>query len=321
MNATQSRPIVVGFDGSPASQDAVRWAAAEASRCRLPLTLVHAGYYLYEPALSEATARIAAGEIAQYASTVTEQALAIARELDPALKISSEIHAEQPAKVLLKLAGSAEMLVLGTHGEGSIAGAILGSISQTVAAHARCPVIVVNHDRPRNAEPRKAIVVGVSPTPGGQQALRFAFEQASLRGCQVAAVRSWGDLGWGVVALSDSGTVIQDWQASESKVLEECLEAVSSDYPGVTVHRSLTGARIQWALQAAAIGAELLVVGCHRPDDHWFSRLGPVASWLLHRSPCPVAVVGRAQVVEEGAAEQVTHQAGYQLADPSLILW
>jgi nucleotide-binding universal stress UspA family protein len=311
---------VVGFDGSPASQDAVRWAAAEASRCRLPLTLVHAGYYLYEPALSEATARIAAGEIAQYASTVTEQALAIARELDPVLDINSEIHPEQAAKALLKLGASAEMLVLGTHGEGSIAGAILGSISQTVAAHAHCPVIVVNHDRPRNAEPRKAVVVGVSPTPGGQQALRFAFEQASLRGCELEAVRSWGDLGWGAVALSDSGTVIHDWQATESKMLDECLDAISPDYPGVTVHRTLTGVRSQWALQAAAIGAELLVVGCHRPDDHWFSRLGPVASWLLHRSACPIAVVGRAQVAKQ-PAEEVAGHAGYALAEAPLILW
>lgn len=319
MNATQSRPIVVGFDGSPASQDAVRWAAAEASRCRLPLTLVHAGYYLYEPALSEATARIAAGEIVQYASTVTEQALAIARELDPTLDVSSEIHPEQPAKALLELGTTAEMLVLGTHGEGSIAGAVLGSISQTVAAHAHCPVVVVNHDRPRNAEPRKAVVVGVSPTPGGQQALRFAFEQASLRGCQLEAVRSWGDLGRGLVALSDSGTVIHDWQVTESKMLDECLDAISPEYPGVTVHRKLTGDRIQWALQTAAIGAELLVVGCHRQDDHWFSRLGPVASWLLHRSACPIAVVGRAQVAKQ-PAEEVVGQAGYELTEPPLIL-
>jgi nucleotide-binding universal stress UspA family protein len=58
MSASRTHPIVVGVDSSAVSFDAVRWAADEASRCELPLTLVHAGYYLYEPALSEATASV-----------------------------------------------------------------------------------------------------------------------------------------------------------------------------------------------------------------------------------------------------------------------
>lgn len=320
MNAQQPAPVVVGFDGSPASQEAVRWAAAEASRRRLPLTLVHAGYYLYEPALSEATARTASSEIARYARGVTEQALATAREVDPGLELHTEVHAKSPAKTLLELGNSAELLVVGTHGDSSIAGAILGSVSQSVAAHAHCPVVVVNHNRPKGAEPRKAVVVGVSPTPGGQQALRFAFEQARERGCAVEAVRSWGDVGWGAVALSDSGKLIHDWQITESTMLDKCLDAVTPEYPEITVRRQLTGVRPPWALDAAAIGAELLVVGCHRQDDHWFSRLGPVASWLLHRSPCPIAIVGRPQVVEH-ATESSVNPSSHELADPPLILW
>ena len=317
MSANQANRIVVGFDDTPASEDAVRWAAAEATRRGVSLTLVHAGYYLHEPALSDTTARLARAEFARYERNITEQATGLVHDLYPSLEVHTEVTAQPAARTLLGMAETAAMVVLGTRGDSSLAGAALGSISQTVAAHAHCPVVVVNHNRPKNAEPRKTIVVGVSPTPGGEQALRFAFEQARSRGCSVEAVRSWGDFGWGTVALSENGQLVQDWRASESGLLENCLAPIAAQYPDVPVRRKLTGVRAQWALESAAIGAELLVVGCHRPDDHWFSRLGPVASWLLHRSPCPIAVVGRPRV-----AERVTAQvSGAERAELPLVLW
>jgi nucleotide-binding universal stress UspA family protein len=122
--------------------------------------------------------------------------------------------------------------------------------------------------------------------------LRFAFEQARQRKCSILAVRSWGDLGWGSLALTDT-EVLRYLQRIESRLMDECLAQVSVDFPDVAMETSLVGVRPNWALEQAAIGADLLVVGCHRSDDHWFSRLGPVASWLLHRAPCPIAVVGR----------------------------
>lgn len=318
MNAPQTRPIVVGVDNSPASRDAVRWAAEEASRADLPLTLVHAGFYLYEPALSEATASLAVAEMDQYARTLIRQAEDLVREIDPAIAVHSILELKAPANLLISLSHSAGMLVLGSHAEGSISGLIFGSISQTVTAHARCPVVIVNSDGPVNAERRNVVVVGISPSEGGQQALRFAFEQARRRECSLLAVRSWGALGSGSIALTDAA-ILQDLQSADSRVMDLCLEQVARDFADVAVQRELVAVRPQWALEESAIGAELLVVGCHRRDDHWFSRLGPVASWLLHRSPCPIAVVGRppnADSVMPGSAVPagtVTHD---QLASP-----
>ncbi len=292
MSASSTNPIVVGVDSSTVSLDAVRWAAAEASRRGLPLTLVHAGYYLYVPALSEETASRAAREIEQHARALLTRASAVVAEIDPDLPVKAELESRDPADVLVSLSEFASMVVVGTETGGSVAGLILGSVSQAVAAHARCPVVVVNQHAPLNAEHKKVVVVGVSPTEGGQQALRFAFEQARQRGCSILAVRSWGDIGAGSLAMTDAD-MVRELQAADSKVMDECLAAVQHDFSEVAVERRSVGARAQWALEEAAIGADLLVVGCHRRDDHWFSRLGPVASWLLHRSPCPVAVVGR----------------------------
>jgi nucleotide-binding universal stress UspA family protein len=46
------------------------------------------------------------------------------------------------AKLLIDLSGEADVLVVGSRGRGGFAGMLLGSVSQNVAAHARCTVVV-----------------------------------------------------------------------------------------------------------------------------------------------------------------------------------
>jgi nucleotide-binding universal stress UspA family protein len=48
-----------------------------------------------------------------------------------------------PAEVLMQMAKRAELLVVGSRGHGRIFGALLGSVSHYVAAHAACPVVVI----------------------------------------------------------------------------------------------------------------------------------------------------------------------------------
>jgi nucleotide-binding universal stress UspA family protein len=57
----------------------------------------------------------------------------------------------------------------------------------------------------------------------------------------------------------------------------------------VTVHADDEPAE---TLLHAAEGAQLLVVGARHSVDRWSTRLGPVPASVLHRSPCPVVVVG-----------------------------
>jgi nucleotide-binding universal stress UspA family protein len=53
--------------------------------------------------------------------------------------------------VLLKAAEGADLLVVGSRGHGGFAGMLLGSVSEHVAAHSPCPVVVVHGQREPSA--------------------------------------------------------------------------------------------------------------------------------------------------------------------------
>jgi nucleotide-binding universal stress UspA family protein len=64
-------------------------------------------------------------------------------------KIPGEIHTEliegSPAEAILDVATTrhSDLIVMGSHGNSTLAGLLLGSTSQKVVSHAPCPVLIV----------------------------------------------------------------------------------------------------------------------------------------------------------------------------------
>lgn len=137
--------IVVGVDGSESSKAALVWAVRQAGLTGSTLEAVTAWRYPpmyggYGLAPVSAVDPVNFDEIA--AKTLGE---AIAEAVDPAspVAITTKVAEGNPAQVLLEAAEGAELVVVGSRGHGGFAGTLLGSVSQHVASHAPCPVVII----------------------------------------------------------------------------------------------------------------------------------------------------------------------------------
>ena len=138
------KTIVVGVDGSPGSRKALAWAAAEAADHGADLSVVNVWEHtLLPPAGSVSVSEHYVPEPSQ--RTTDELVRVIKEELgdDPPVQIQAQVKESRPAKVLIDESAAADLLVVGQRGHGGFAGLVLGSVSQHVAAYAKCAVTVV----------------------------------------------------------------------------------------------------------------------------------------------------------------------------------
>ncbi|MEV8181003.1 universal stress protein [Specibacter sp. NPDC078692] len=136
----RAAPIVVGVDGSPESILALRWAKTLAST--LGCTIMAISAWHLETVYGPYPVTDWDGE--SEAQRVLDEALNQAFEGDSPAGLVAEVRRGRPVPVLLNLAQSAQMLIVGSRGHGGFAGMLLGSVSSACAAHARCPVLVVH---------------------------------------------------------------------------------------------------------------------------------------------------------------------------------
>ena len=79
------------------------------------------------------------------ADDAVENAANTLRKKNPALSISTAAIEGAPKSIILEEAEKfgADLIVVGSHGHGAVAGFLLGSVSQSVALHAKCSVEIV----------------------------------------------------------------------------------------------------------------------------------------------------------------------------------
>lgn len=131
--------VVVGVDGSPASDRALEVAFVEASLRGVDLVAVHAwsDSTVFEFPGTDWSTLQAMGE-----ETLSER-LSGWQERFPDVLVRRVVVADRPAHQLLEQAATAQLLVVGSHGRGGFAGMLLGSVSTAVVHAAKMPVLVV----------------------------------------------------------------------------------------------------------------------------------------------------------------------------------
>lgn len=141
--------IVVGVDGSQGARRALEWAVSEAELRDAHVVVVHAWL---EPAAVAVGSVITAGgvepEVFEDAArrTVTDL-LAAVDTTGLAQGIETHVVAGAPARALIDASQGADLLVVGSRGHGGFTGLLLGSVSQQVAHHATCPVVIIPSHR------------------------------------------------------------------------------------------------------------------------------------------------------------------------------
>ncbi len=131
-------PVLVGIDGSPASELATDIAFAEASARQVELVALHG--WRDESLLEFPGLDVAA--LQQQAEETLAERLAGQRERYPDVRVRREVVSEHPTRALAKHAESAQLVVLGSHGRGGFVGMLLGSVSTAIVHAVRTPVIV-----------------------------------------------------------------------------------------------------------------------------------------------------------------------------------
>ena len=140
--------IVVGYDGSDASRDAVRFAVEEGELRRVLVEVVHAWTAPPPPvdiALTPAVNYYP--ELLAELRDRAEQLVAVVVDEVTAGKQNVQVEGVAiegaPAATLLDEAErDALMVVVGSRGHGGFARLLLGSVSEQVARHAPCPVVI-----------------------------------------------------------------------------------------------------------------------------------------------------------------------------------
>ena len=279
-------PVVAGTDGSVRAGAAVTQAAAEAGRRDLPLRLIYGFAPLYGYAGLDPTPP---PDILESCQGVLDAEKTRLLKDFPELDISTEVVVSDPSVALVKESSKATIMYVGARGLGAVRRLLLGSVSSKVAAHSKCPVVVV---RGTAGDERGPVVVGMSPEGGSQEAVNFAFEEARRRGTGVRVIQSQQHAAANFDTLPE--TAMRSMIASRmSEVADRgraAFDKIRQDYPDVEATLDISMLHAVDALLEASNDACITVVGSHGAGAMTAQLLGSVTHGVLTGAPI-VAVI------------------------------
>jgi nucleotide-binding universal stress UspA family protein len=283
--------IVSGFDGSPNSRRASRWAAAEAELENRSLQLVAAFDWvavaasLYEPYLTITYRERASDELARHLAEDAESL----RVIHPGLDVTTSLQIGAPESVLMEASRTAHLVVVGSRGVSRIAELALGSVSHALSSHAHCPVVVVPGESTSLPDAGR-VVAGVDGSDASLSALSFAIEHARTHNLPLTAVRAW-EFDWLTRAVDDAIEAMSNRiERLEHAQLHEDVRLVHKT-DDVTIAEQASYGHPTRVLIDASINASLIVVGTRGRGPFRSVLLGSVSQSILRSSHIPIAVV------------------------------
>jgi len=206
-----SGPVIIGYDGTPVAERAVRECATLLAQRKVLVVVVWEVGRAFElalrPVMALEPAPVDVGVATEVDRASDEAAQRMARqgaELATAAGLEAEALAvadrSTVADTLVRVAKEhdAAALVVGNHGHGAISELLLGSTSRGVLSRAHCPVVVVRADDTDDA-------AGDTGNAAGDAGDAAAGDAAAVGAAAVGAAGEAGDAGTGRAAGNPAG--------------------------------------------------------------------------------------------------------------------
>ena len=292
----QRTTVAVGYDGSEAAQDAVRWTAEYAAAGNYKVRVIHAWVWpVFTKKLGpvrgvegsglrhSAEAILAEGvdlaRTALAAARAAAQAPSTASQAEPGHDVEGVMETGLPAPVLRDAAHDASLLVVSSRGLGGVLGHVAGSVCLDLAGSSPSPLMVIRRGRSpgRAAAP---VVVGVDGTSRSSAALAGAARLAGMLGATLQ-----------VVHIDQARGRTREGHGRHARhgqeLLDQALEEARNLAPDLSISGVLReGHAASKELLAAAADAEVLVIGTHNRDG----GPGNTVTAVLNKARCNVLI-------------------------------
>jgi nucleotide-binding universal stress UspA family protein len=137
-------PVLLGVDGSARSEPAIEFAFAEAAARDTELIALRTWYGGVPSQVEDELPLIYdADDVQAELAKELSRGIAAARGRHPSVVVREEVRYGRAGHTLVEASSRAQLLVVGARGRGGFAGLLLGSVSQAVLHHARCPIAIV----------------------------------------------------------------------------------------------------------------------------------------------------------------------------------
>jgi nucleotide-binding universal stress UspA family protein len=264
--------ILVAVDGTDAARSALEWATAlvEHKRARGE-TVAAAMINVCQPAETFGVDGFGLPAIAEGIRRAADVLDHLDHDVPSAADFEHLVKSGSVATGILDEARArdADLIVVGTRHEGAVRQALMGSVSQRLAAERERPVAVV----PAGSEPMKdLVVVGYDGSPGARSAIQWALDHCEGQLRVIRAVANDGD----------------ELAARES--IHALLPALGPSAEGRVVAETIVGDPVE-ALLDPSHETPQIVVGARKDSDGSTNIWGSTATQLLADTTRPVVVV------------------------------
>jgi nucleotide-binding universal stress UspA family protein len=267
--------ILVGVDSEPPSMLAARWAALRAARHGSSIELVTAIDGLAADPL----------DTADHLKAVT----AMVHEVAPHVQVTTDEVEGSIRNVLMRLAETADLLVVGFHRSRPIRSALSGSVALGLAAESAVPTVVVPEDWDESTA-HGPVLVGMELDGSSDAAMEFAANEAR-DGRELHVLHAWRLPPVPVDALEALVIDRPRDVAWHRTLLAQAADRVRAGFQGVVVHEQLRESFPARALIEGGVRASMIVMGSHGRGTIGSLVLGSTTRAVMHNSSTPVCVV------------------------------